>query len=245
MEKNFASDNKRIINFEGAYNARDMGGFRTAGGGTVKSGLLFRSDELSGLTENDLARLDTLGIRTFVDFRSRKEIERSRNKLPRSARALELSIDGGDLNAVLDSVDENSGPKIMERVNRSLVRKSGEVYREFFSLLARRGNIPLLFHCTAGKDRTGFAAAMFLSSLGVSREDIFRDYMLSAIGAEKKFGALIEAAPRYASIVTARPNYLAAALDEIDASFGSVEKYLTEGLGVNLNEMRDIFVAGE
>lgn len=235
-------DKTRVIDLEGAHNARDMGGFKTANGGDVRRGLVFRSDELSGLTEGDMRRLSGFGIKTVVDFRSKAEIECSRDRLPEHVRKFELSIDCGDLGPVLDEVDEQTGPKLMEDVNRLLVKESGAVYREFFSLLAQSANIPLLFHCTAGKDRTGFAAAMFLSSLGVSREEIFSDYLLSSSGTRKKYGGLIEKAPRFTSIVIVRREYLAAAFDEIETNFGSVNSYLTGALGVDLNKMRELFV---
>lgn len=235
-------DKTRIIELEGAYNARDLGGFRTASGGTVKRGMVFRSDELSELTDKDMKRFDALGIKTVVDFRSSAEIRRSRSRCPETVRNLALSIDCGDSSAVIDNINEKIGSKLMENVNRRLVQETFEIYSEFFSLLACGENIPLLFHCTAGKDRTGFAAAMFLSSLGVSLDDIFRDYLLSSVGTLKKFSALIETAPRLTSLVVVRRNYLEAAFDEIRAGFGSVEKYLINRLGVNLNRIRGRFV---
>lgn len=235
-------DKTRVISLEGAHNARDMGGFRTADGGVVRRGMVFRSDELSGLTERDMARLSAFGIKAVVDFRSSAEIERSQDRPIEHAKRFELNIGSGDLAPILDKVDEQTGPKMMESVNRLLVKESVGVYREFFSLLTHSANVPLLFHCTAGKDRTGFAAAMFLSSLGVSREEIFRDYLLSSEGSRKKYSALIEQEPQITSIVIVRPEYLAAAFDEIEAGYGSVGSYLTGALGVDLNKMRELFV---
>lgn len=234
-------DKTRVIDLEGAHNARDMGGFKTANGEVVRRGLVFRSDELSGLTEGDMRCLGGFGIKTVVDFRSQAEIERSRDRSLEHVRKFELNIDCGDLEPVLDEVNEQTGPKLMKGVNRLLVKKSVDAYREFFSLLTHGANVPLLFHCTAGKDRTGFAAAMFLSSLGVSREEIFRDYLLSSIGAKRKYSALIEKSPRFISIVTVRREYLTAAFDEIEADFGSVGSYLTDALDVDLDNMRRLF----
>lgn len=235
-------DETRIIELEGAYNARDLGGFKTASGGTVRRGMIFRSDELSGLTDKDMRRLDAFGIKTVVDFRSSAEIRRSKGRYPEFARSFELSIDCGDLSAVMDNINEKTGSELMENVNRRLVKEACEIYSEFFSQLASSENVPLLFHCTAGKDRTGFAAAMFLSSLGVSCDDIFRDYLLSSAGTLKKFRALVETAPQFTSLVVVQRSYLEAAFDEITADFGSVEKYLIDGLGVDLNRIRGIFV---
>jgi len=183
MEQFSELDKSRIIDLEGACNTRDLGGFRTASGGTVKRGLIFRSDELSSLTGIGVMKLGELGVKTIIDFRSRSEVERVGENPLKGIGTLELSLDCGNLESVMDTVNETTGPKIMKLVNRSLVRENTEVFREFFSLLASRENLPLLFHCAAGKDRTGFAAAMFLSSLGVSRGDIMNDYMLSTYGA--------------------------------------------------------------
>lgn len=242
MEQLSELDKNRIINLEGVYNIRDLGGFTTKDGGTVKMGLLFRSDELGGLTERDLPQLASLGIKTIVDFRSKAEITRTKNKPPQQARTLELSINCGDSRAILDSIGENSGASVMEDVNRSLVRDNGELFREFFALIADRANLPLLFHCTAGKDRTGFAAAMFLSAVGVAREDIFRDYMLSANGVNKKFKAVLKVMPQLAPVIAVHPDYLLAAFREIETRFGSTENYLTRELGIDLDKMRGIFV---
>lgn len=235
-------DRSRVVRLDGAHNVRDMGGFKTANGGTVRRGLVFRSDELSRLSDRDVAALSEIGIKTVVDFRSEDEMARFSDKCPRRTRLLGLSIDSGDLAGVIDEVNEETGPGLMREINRSLVRRHADVYSDFFALLTSGADIPLLFHCAAGKDRTGFAAAMFLASLGVSREDILRDYMLSVEGAVKKYGAFLEREPQRSSIVIVRPEYLNAAFKEIEASFGTTEKYLTEGLGVDLDKMREIFV---
>lgn len=242
MEQLSQLDRNRIITLEGAYNVRDLGGFATGDGGTVKKGLLFRSDELSGLTEADLSRLGSLGIKTIADFRAKAEIARAKNSRIRQVRTVELNIDCGDSRAILLAIDNGNGSQAMKNVNRSLVRDYSQIFREFFSLISDKENLPLLFHCTAGKDRTGFAAAMFLSALGVSREDIFNDYMLSASGVKKKFSAALLAMPALAPVVAVRADYLLAAFEEIEANFGSLKDYLTTRLGVDMDKMRDIFV---
>lgn len=242
MEQLSQLDRNRIINLEGVYNVRDLGGFATEDGGTVRKGLLFRSDELSGLTETDLSHLGSLGIKTVVDFRSKAEIARAKNGHARLARTLELNIACGDSRTILLAIDNGDGLQAMKNVNRSLVRDNSQIFREFFALITDRENLPLLFHCTAGKDRTGFAAAMFLSALGVPREDIFRDYMLSASGVKKKFSDALLAMPRLASVLAVNTDYLLTAFEEIETSFGSLRNYLTVGLGADLDKMRDIFV---
>lgn len=124
-------DKTRIIKLEGAYNTRDLGGFKVIGDGMVRRGLVFRSDELNCLTDKDAAKLDTFGIKTVVDFRSGGEIMRSKDWRPHGVCAVELSIDCGDLGDVLGGVSDHSGPKLMESVNRRLVKEAGGIYREF------------------------------------------------------------------------------------------------------------------
>lgn len=235
-------DKTRVVSLEGAHNARDIGGFKTAEGGFVKRGLVFRSDELSKLTDVDVEVLGCIGIKTVVDFRSGSEMSCFADRYPSEARKLDLSIDSGDLGGALDEVNEETGPILMKEVNRLLVKEHTAIFSRFFSLLTTGKDVPLLFHCAAGKDRTGFAAAMFLASLGVSRENILRDYMMSAEGAMKKYDLFLKRKPQRASIVIVRPEYLGAAFEEIEAGFGTVENYLITRLGVDLKKMRDIFV---
>lgn len=242
MEHFSEQDRARIISLEGAYNVRDLGGIKTAGGGTVKRGLVFRSDELGGLTPGDSSQLGALGIKTVVDFRSDDEARRAAPNPLKSVREVRMGLDCGNMEAVLGEVNEKTGPELMKKVNSLLVREGVVIFREFFSLLERGENVPLLFHCAAGKDRTGFASAIFLSSLGVAEGNIFHDYMLSVQGSRRKFGWLVEREPRFSSVVFVRPEYLGAAFDTIKESYGSVEGYLTDELGVDLDKMRELYV---
>lgn len=235
-------DKTRVVSLEGAYNVRDMGGFKTSHGGVVRRGLIFRSDELSRLTDADVTALSNIGIKTIVDFRSKMEIVSFEDRCPHEAKILDLSIDNGDLSKVVDNVDDETGPKLMCEVNRFFVREHTQVFSCFFELMTSGKDIPLLFHCAAGKDRTGFAAAMFLSSLGVSREDIFRDYMLSIDGTKKKYSDYLKEKPQRTSIFMPRLEYLTAAYEEIESGFGTVDNYLVKSLGVDSDKMRRIFV---
>lgn len=231
----------RCIPAEGAFNVRDLGGFETEDGRRVRRNLVFRSDDLSGLAPGGLAALAECGIRTVVDFRGGEEVELAPNRLPATVtRQIRLPIEPGSILALADLTCE-SGPALMCELYRALARTAQEMYWEFFRLLSNPGNAPLLFHCSAGKDRTGFAAALFLASLGVSREEIFDDYLLSAVFVEAKYRSAVEADSRYGPVFTVRREYLEAAFEVIGREFGGVHCFLVRRLGVDLARMRALY----
>lgn len=231
-----------LLPVEGACNVRDMGGYPAAGGKTVKWGRVFRSDDLSTLTQNDLELFDRLGIRTFVDFRDQVEREYAPDKHPAGAcNVHEFPIRVGNLFELLE-LDENSAARMLYHANRSFVRDFNAEYTSFFKVLMDGASAPLLFHCSAGKDRAGFAAAMFLSSLGVDRETVIQDYMLSGDNIRRKYAREVEKNPILAPLILSKREYLEAAFEAIDAEFGGIEKYLTGRLGVDLDRMRALYL---
>lgn len=141
----------------------------------------------------------------------------------------------------ISKIDLETGPSMMEDLNRAMVNEAKPQYTEFFKIMSDADNLPVVFHCTAGKDRTGFGAALFLASLGVDRETIYRDYLLSVKHVERKYRHVMESEPRMAPLLTVRRSYLKAAFDEIDKRYGGVDRYLTEQLGVDLERMRAIY----
>lgn len=232
---------ERLLPLEGAYNVRDLGGYPAPGGKTVKWGKVFRSGDLSKLTSNDKQLLENIGIKTIVDFRSEQERTREPHRLPDSVEVLRnLTINAGDMVALTEFTRE-AGPELMIKINRMLTTDAQPQYREFFSLLSGQTHLPLLFNCSAGKDRTGFAAAMFLASLGVEREIIYNDYVLSADYVRDKYASLLEKEPHLESALTVQREFLEGAFDEIDTRFGGVENYLAGTLGVNLGLMRELY----
>lgn len=232
---------ERLLPLEGAYNVRDLGGYPAFGGKTVKWGKVFRSGDLNSLTASDQKLLENIGIKTVVDFRSEQERLRAPHRLPDSVKLLKnLTISAGDMVALSEFTVE-AGPSLMLKINRLLVSNAQPQYREFFGLLSGQEYAPLLFNCSAGKDRTGFAAAMFLSSLGVEREVIYHDYALSAEYVREKYANLVTEEPQLEAALTVEREYLEAAFHEIDSRFGGVEKYLAGSLGVNLELMRFLY----
>ncbi len=230
-----------VIAAEGMFNLRDLGGFAVAGGRRVKRGRIYRSDDLSGLTESGQAVLSARKIRTVVDFRGCEEVALAPNRIPPAvARQVRLPIEPGNV-IVLGRLTPETAPEMMCELYRVLARESQEAYRELFALLADSGNAPLLFHCSAGKDRTGFAAALFLLSLGVPRQAVFDDYLRSAELVREKYRRAIEDDARYAAVYTVRSSYLEAAFEVIDREYGGCDVFLTRRLGVDLSLMRSLY----
>ena len=134
--------------------------------------------------------------------------------------------------------------QFMRDMNRSLVLDEANiaVYRQFFKLLQNKENLPLMFHCSAGKDRTGLAAAYILLSLGVDIKTVMRNYMDSAVYLAGKYDDYIRKDPDKAPLFSVRPQYLQASLSAMEEKSGSIEKYLTDVLGVDLEKMRSLFL---
>jgi protein-tyrosine phosphatase len=236
------------IRLEGAPNFRDLGGYRTTDGRRVRHGAVYRSESLAHLTPRDLDTLRRIGVRLAADLRSALERSRNPSRWPEGSEPQVLHVDitvdmraGNEalLALLREDPSEEGALRLMTTNYRNLPRAFAPSLASIFDALACEApSLPFVFHCTAGKDRTGFLAAMLLSALGVERDEIDRDYALttersdlsrllrgSAEYIETELGhppepAMVEA------LVAARPHYLAAAFDAIDGEWGSVDAYL-------------------
>ncbi len=232
----------RRLDFEGAVNFRDLGGYQAAGGRRMRWRRLFRADSLGDLTPADLVRLKELGLRGLVDFRIQAERLLKPDRLPEGAtiRTLELGfLPAGTIEMLGEVRAGRIGVAELERrvvaQYRSFATDHAGEYRRAVAFAADPGNYPLLLHCTSGKDRTGFAAAVLLLAVGVPREIVLQDYDLTnhyRRDVSHLFG------PRtseqvIALLLSAQAHYLEAALEEIDRVHGSFEDYLTKALGVD------------
>lgn len=239
---------ERLLPMSGAYNFRDIGGYRTTDGRFVKWGKLFRADELSGLAPSDLVYLDSIALKTIIDFRAVAEAKRSQDKLPPSVKfSYPLTISPG-------SSLSNEGTKAdlqkkdisvqMELMNRSLVTDPNciNAYRKFFSILQNGLSAPAVFHCTAGKDRTGMAAALLLYALGVDRKIIMKDYMLSKTYIHDKYATFVSKYPRAKNLFTVKSAYLKSGLDQIEKDYGSIQNYLITVLNVDIEKLRRMYL---
>ncbi|MBF0651240.1 tyrosine-protein phosphatase [Dysgonomonas sp. GY75] len=248
-EKGSAIVSDRHLPMTGGYNFRDLGGYKTTDGKFVKWGKIFRSDDLHKLTDSDLGYLAAIPLISIVDFRSGEEMEQAPDKNPSSVKNnYTYSISPGDLMAAvkqdISKINAEQANRMMKDMNILLVTDSACIhqYKEFFKLLQNGDDIPLMFHCSAGKDRTGMGAALVLSALGVDEQIILKDYLLSNTYLANKYAGLKSQYPAISSLFEVKPEFLQAGLDQIKKDHGSVENYLTKVLGVDIQKMREMYL---
>lgn len=240
---------ERHLPMEGGYNFRDLGGYPTTEGRFVKWGKIFRSDEMNRLTRSDLNYLSTIPIRSVVDFRTENEVQNAPDKVPASVvQSYSYYINPGNLDITnqeqLHAFDADRIDSVMMEINISLVSDPANVmqYKELFRLLQHEENTPLLFHCTAGKDRTGMGAALILFALGVDRDIIMDDYLLSNIYLKDKYGSIAAQHPNLSGLYGVNPNYLQAGINKIEEVYGSVILFLEQELEVDIQAFRDTYL---
>ncbi|MDF7679495.1 tyrosine-protein phosphatase [Enterobacteriaceae bacterium ESL0689] len=227
----------------GGYNFRDLGGIRTKDGHHIKWNKLIRSDELGHLTDSDLSYLASLPLKTVVDFRRPDEIRQLPDRLPLTVKN-DISLNIVSANLKPGSNSKEDVRKWMVFINEELVtdKKIQHTYKEFFKLVQDQTQLPLLFHCSAGKDRTGMGAALILYALGVDEETIFQQHMLSNQYLKEKYAPIIKAHPELQPQFEVQEAYFRKAFDRIKKDHGTVENYLTTVLGVNIAEMKQIYL---
>jgi protein-tyrosine phosphatase len=175
----------RKLDFEGSHNFRDMGGYPLEGGRRVRDGMLFRSDHLGRLTDNDQQLLEEIGLRTVVDLRREEERAEILDRVDNPAVEqvwLPVSAEAADVVTLRRSLERGElGPEqavdFLKLANQQFVEIFSPVFREFLHLLLDEPRYPLVFHCSAGKDRAGFAAAMALFALGADEDTVMHDYL--------------------------------------------------------------------
>ena len=229
-----------VVPLKGGSNFRDLGGYRTADGRTVRRHAVFRSAHLGALTDEDRAALGKLGVRTIVDLRGVSE----------AAETPHL-IDGVSCRVVGAHIEPQLGDKIRDAVAggtatphlmmqflsdhyRDYPRRCAPGFRTLFTTLSDGTHRPLVFHCTAGKDRTGFASALLLSLLGVHWDDVMADYLRTNdlwIGHIGRYPELD--IDTRAAIIEARRPYLEAAFAVVRDDFGSSEAFAEKALGLD------------
>ena len=235
------------VKLEGTNNFRDVGGITTLNGKHLKMGRIYRSDKLSELTESDLNKLGILEIKNVNDLRTQPEVDEEPDNLPKNS-----GITYNHLAVGSDSLMGISEEEMIKKLKKFKPEQSEEFmidatanfatdYRDSYKKLYDQLNndkTPLVFHCSAGKDRTGVATALLLDVLGVDKETIYDDYLMSNYyryqGNEQK----LEKAAVYGidhkilrPFMDVREKYLDAAYDKIETDYGSVENYFKKGLG--------------
>lgn len=230
-------DRPRSLPLQGASNFRDLGGYPARDGRSVRWRQLFRSDHLAELTAADRERLRHLGLERVIDFRGRDERSAAPYELPGVAlHALSIEPMVGqrlaELIAAGNRPDARLARMLMKELYRALVNDQAPRFAEFFEhLLDARG--PVAFHCTAGKDRTGLAAALVLMALGVPRDTVRHDYLLTNTLFKPPRLPTDEALAEAAAVVwRVERDFLDEALRAIDDDHGGIERYLDRRLGL-------------
>jgi protein-tyrosine phosphatase len=219
----------RIIELEGAVNFRDLGGYATADGQRTRWRMLFRADGLSELTEADLVILRDLGIRTVIDLRTGHELEQSRFNV----EAHPVEFHHFPIIKSLTSVEDfNRAPGFLGVQYKQMLEDGAPQIVGALSALAAPDARPAVFHCTAGKDRTGLLSALVLSLLGVPEETVVADYALSGAAMARLRAKLIVKYPNGKvlvedsdAVLSADPANMVALFAHMKERFGTVTEY--------------------
>ena len=242
----------RVVPIAGSHNLRDMGGYETADGRKLKWGTLYRSGVMAQLTDADRREFRELGIVAIYDLRATQERARRPTDwhhgeaIQYHSREYEMSIGALDEMIARGTLVKEEFMRMIHDAYRDLPFEQADSYRELFALLVA-GRVPLLFNCTAGKDRTGIAAALILHALGVPRKTIDHDYSLTEL-AMNHLESILFSDPRYAPLAAlprenylpmfrADPDYLTIAFAEIERRHYSIVNYLDAVLGVGPREI--------
>jgi protein-tyrosine phosphatase len=242
----------RVVALTGALNFRDIGGYSIRSGGVVRVGHVFRSDSLHRCSEEDVAVLDGLGIRAVYDLRRPEEIEEA----PGPRRHVHVEIQSQRLRDTDPAAlqDRADGERWLLQDYLTMLERSGAVFGRLFSLVVEPDGAPCVFHCYGGKDRTGMAAALLLTWLGVDRGDVLDDYELTgALGGPDRLPQVVEefvamgfGQPAAQALLTTPRWAMTKALNVLDNEYGGIERYLRGPAGMNtetLGLLHDVLVA--
>lgn len=264
------------IKLEKVNNTRDLGGIRTQDGRCIRDGRLFRSGQLFFASQADIQALTQLGIRCIYDFRTQQERDEKpdpeigaenihhpllRGMVAGISREEEEQKAPGFMEIMADiAKDQANGIRYMEKTYESMISDDYVLarYAEFLERVSRQQEGGVLWHCTAGKDRAGFATVLILTILGVDRETILKDYLATneflapeieqIMAMLKQNPALDGAEEGIRDFFGAREAYLAAAYRKIEERFGSMERFLRDALHVDeemTQRMRALYLAEE
>ncbi len=251
---------ERQLPLEGADNFRDLGGLPGADGKRVVWGQFYRADNLSALTDFDLAYLGSLELRSVVDLRSPQEVASAPDRLPQSPdldyipmpiynEAEDTSDIRGRILAGTFGLEE--ADNLLEEVNRLFGSSQAFRFAPFMKLIESDDGAPMVYHCTSGKDRTGFATFLLLRTLGVDSALIFDDYLMSnyyRFDRNRRNLRKVNLA-QYVKPVNPEvlkplmlvdPGYLRAGVEEIDSTYGSVDSFLLQEYGVTDSVKADL-----
>ena len=258
-DNTFQNEDYRLLPMDGAHNTRELGGYKTTDGKSVKWGMLYRSDKLSDISDTDQAYLQDLGIKKIIDFRSKEEKEEDPDIIPKGIDYIEMpiSVDGAmrsKIEAVLKGETNKDVKSFLIDANKEFVSNYTDVYEDFLRNLIDDDG-PALFHCTAGKDRAGFAAAITLIALGVSKEDVIADYMKTNQFTKERIEEIIgqiELMTLYQTdaeilrpLLGVEREYIETAFQTAEEKYGSLENFIRDGLNISdedIQKLRNKFI---
>ncbi|MFZ3469606.1 tyrosine-protein phosphatase [Streptomyces sp. 4.24] len=249
----------RQIPLQGAVNVRDLGGYRTWTGGTVRQGLVYRSDALGKLTASDITAVGGLGLTKVVDFRIPMEVQYDgADKLPAGLASTARPVNDLGLYGTLVGAIGSGDPVKQEQMlgGGRAEAYMRDIYRAFVTNPENRAQFattlreiadgkqgPILYHCTSGKDRTGWMSYVLLRALAVPQDTAERDYLASntfrgaydaQVRAGLKQSGRMQNPDLLIPLQEVRQDYLDSATDQMEADYGSFYGYLTDGLGLDL-----------
>ncbi len=249
-------------------NLRDAGGYMTGNGAVVRRGLAYRSSGLNPVSPDDREKIARLGLKTTFDLRTAEEVKAHPDELLAGVRRVWLNV-------LADA--EGAGPALLEKLLRNpkeanaalgggkveamfeqayrgfiALPSAKKAYRELFVALSQRDQLPSLYHCSTGKDRTGWTSAALLTLLGVPKDKVMEDFMRSneyILPAYRREIDVFVAAGGDHSIILAifgvRYEYLEASFDEMQKRYGTIENYFAQALGIDAagqEALRDIYL---
>ncbi|WP_225410765.1 tyrosine-protein phosphatase [Stigmatella hybrida] len=246
--------------FQRLSNFRDVGGLKTADGRTLRTGVLFRSDELSRLNAEDWVKLRGLGIQLICDLRSPGERQKRRLRLPdESIRVVNIPLheqatQDGSRRKLLGFLFGKTGGERFREFSRAyyhhIAFEQTARIREVFTLLAEEQNLPAVIHCTAGKDRTGFLAALIQWLAGVRYEEVMEGYLRTNDYFAPRLEKFLKvmrvltlaqvSSERMRLILMAHPDFLEEVHGTLMKRHGSVETYLREACGIEQDTLRKL-----
>lgn len=259
---------ERRLPLTNLYNCRDMGGYLTTDGRLTSWGRVFRSDALHQIEKQEQAYIEQMGVKRIIDFRSPEEIAKDPNRsistsqivnfnphatVAQQASTQSISKKDEDKIAQLEVMVQTEEGKQQLLKNRNIMIKQMEqlvtgtnaieAYKQFFKTLLQAEMTPLIFHCQGGKDRTGWAAALYLAALGVDKEQIYQDYLLTdkmnaprnakRMTIYKKYTDNEEVLAFLASLQQTKKKYLDGAYNTVEEGYGTMINYLKEELNID------------
>ena len=254
----------RKLPFDQAHNFRDLGGYLSDDGRYTRWGKIYRTDKLSSLSEQDQRYLQRLGVKRIVDFRSDEERKTAPHSLHPESRILidplPIDVEAAQIERVTARLQEQNVSvqdmvEFLMSANRAMVTHFTDTYRHWIHSLLSDDHYPQLFHCTAGKDRTGLAAALLLRAIGVSEETVMEDYLATNHYTAARIDEVIRQIqemdiftvdePVIRTLFHVQPQFINAAFEVIGQRYGNIEAYFEDGLALDRfqrEQLRDMLL---